>query len=189
MEEKYVGIISSSSNDIDEYYKNIAKDLSNYLAIKGLNLTFGGCSTSMMGNCYQEFIKQGRKVYAFTNEKYKDDLDNLDRATGIVCETTFEVKKGIFENSDIIVALPGGVGTYSEILSFIEEKRSNDKSIPIEIYDEDGYYLPLIETLKIMELKHMIDNNVYSQFNISHNFEEFKEHIDSYLLNTKERTK
>lgn len=189
MEEKYVGIITSSNNDIDDYYKSIARGISHELASRGFNLSFGGCSTSMMGIAYQEFVNQGRSVNAFTTSKYKDDLNTLDKARGIVCETTFDLKKEMFENSDIIVVLPGGIGTYSEVLSFIEEKRSNDKNIPIEIYDEDGYYLPLIETLKIMELKSFTDDSIYSLFNVSHNIEEFKEHIDNYLYSKKENTK
>ena len=188
MEDKYVTIITSSNNNNNDYYKELASRVSNYLASSGFNLSFGGCSTSMMGITYNEFVKQNRKVNAYTTIKYQDDLSVLDKATGIVCETTFDLKKQLFENSDIIVVLPGGIGTYSEVLSFIEEKRSNDKNIPIEIYDEDGYYLPLIETLKIIELKKFSDDSIYSMFNISHDLEEFKEHIESYLSDAKENT-
>ena len=189
MQEKYVGIIASSNENIDDYYKSIARGISHELASRGFNLSFGGCYTSMMGIAYQEFINQNRAVNAFTTAKYKDDLTMLDKARGIVCETTFDLKKELFENSDIIVVLPGGIGTYSEVLSFIEEKGRNDKNIPIEIYDEDGYYLPLIETLKIMELKKFNDDSVYNLFNVSHNIEEFREHIDNYLYSEKENAK
>ena len=180
MEEKYVGILCSSSDEADDTYKSAARGIANYLASNGYNLSFGGCSKSMMGICYDEFSKHNKKINAFTSAKYKEDLMVLDKARGIVCETTFDLKKELFENSDIIVVLPGGIGTYSEVLSFIEEKRSNDKDVPIEIYDEDGYFLPLVETLKIMELKGLSDDSIYGLFNISHNFEEFREHIDAY---------
>ncbi len=189
MEDKYVCIISSANNDVDDYYKNIARKISQELASRNLNLSFGGCSTSMMGITYQEFIKQNRCVNAFTTDMYKDDLKSLDKARGIVCETTFDLKKNLFEHSDIIVVLPGGIGTYSEVLSFIEEKRSNDRNIPIEIYDEDGYFLPIIETFEMMKQKKFAGDSVYSLFNVSHNLEEFKEHIDNYLYNAKEKTK
>ncbi len=189
MEDKYVTIITSSNNNIDDYYKELASRVSNYLASSGFNLSFGGCSTSMMGITYNEFVKQNRKVNAYTTIKYQDDLNVLDKATGIVCETTFDLKKQLFENSDIIVVLPGGIGTYSEVLSFIEEKRSNDKNIPIEIYDEDGYFTPFFETLKLMQIKNFNDESISSLFNVSHNLEEFKIHIDEYLYNTKENTR
>lgn len=189
MEEKYVTIITSSNNKVDDYYKEVASKVSNYLASTGLNLSFGGCSTSMMGITYNEFIKQDRKVNAFTTVKYQEDLDMLPQATGYVCETTFDLKKQLFENSDLIVVLPGGLGTYSEVLSFIEEKRSNDKDIPIEIYDEDGYFIPLLETLNFMKLKNFNNESVDNLFDVSHNLEELKIHIEEYLCSAKENTK
>ena len=75
------------------------------------------------------------------------------------------------------------------IISFIEEKRSNDKNIPIEIYDEDGYFTPFFETLNLIQIKNFNDESISSLFNVSHNLEEFKLHIDEYLYNTKENTR
>ena len=189
MEDKYVGILCSSNEDVDDVYKSAARGISHFLVSYGYNLSFGGCSSSMMGICYDEFSRNNKKINAFTTPKYQEDLKVLDHARGIVCDTTFDLKKELFENSDLIVVLPGGVGTYSEVLSFIEEKRSNDKNIPIEIFDEDGYFLPLIETLKIMELKSFSDDSIYGLFNVSHNFEEFREHIDSYQYMKEANTK
>ena len=104
-------ILSSASTDIDPYYVDVARKVSNYLANNGFDLVFGGASFSMMGACYQEFVNAGRDVYAFTTLKYKDDLDNLPNAKHYVRETTFDMKKAMFENSDLIGVLPGGYGT------------------------------------------------------------------------------
>ena len=174
-------IISSASTEIDPYYCSIARSISNYLARNGCDLVFGASSTSMMGVCYDEFIKQGREVYAFTTEKYQDDLKNLDDAYHYINETTFDMKKGMFETSDLIVVLPGGIGTISELLSYVEENRSNDKDIPIEIYDENGYFKPLIETLKSMKSKGFISSDLNNLFTISHNKEEFIYDVDKHI--------
>ena len=177
-----VGIISSSSMKIDPYYINLARDISKYLASQELDLVFGGSSYSMMGACYDEFIRQNRKVYAFTTDRWKDDLVNLDKAyRKIISETTFDLKKAIFENSDFIVALPGGTGTISEVLSFIEENRSNNRNLPIEIYDEDGSFKPIFDVLNIQIANGFTSPDIYNYFNISRNKEEFIEHIEKYL--------
>ena len=173
MEDKFVGIICSASDDIDNYYKSIARSIANYLASDEYNLIYGGGTTSMMGICYDEFKNKKRKIYALTTDKYKSEFDKLDAAKELICETTFDLKKELFQNSDVIVALPGGVGTYSELFSFIEEKRSNDKDTPIIIYDEDGYFLPFIEIIKIMQVKQMADIEVDSLYQVAHNKEEF----------------
>ena len=142
-----VAILSSSSKEIDNYYLSIARSVAGSLADTNFDLVFGGCSTSMMGVCYQEFASKGRNIYSFTTEKYANDIIKLPLAKHYIRETTFDLKKSIFENSDLIVALAGGIGTLSEVLAFVEENRSNDKNVPIVIYDENNYYKFLLEEL------------------------------------------
>lgn len=176
-------ILSSASTEIDPYYCSIARSISNHLARLGYDLVFGAASSSMMGVCYDEFRKQGREIYAYTTEKYKDDLENLDDAYHYINDTTFDMKKNMFENSDLIVVLPGGIGTLSELMSYIEENRSNDKNIPIEIYDEgeDNYFEPLLQTLRSMKSKGFISSDINNLFTISHNKEEFMYDIDEHI--------
>lgn len=176
-----VMVLSSSRDEIDDYYKSIARCVSSYLAKCGFDLVFGGSSSSMMGICYEEFAKEGRNIYAFTTEKYISDLKKLKEATHYIKETTFDLKKDMFENADIIVALAGGIGTLSEILSYIEENRSNDKNIPIEIYDEDGYYDKLLEIFTFMLSKNFISESIINRINISSNKSEFEESILKHL--------
>ncbi len=168
-------IISSASIDIDNYYSNLAKQISNFLAENNCDLIFGGSHLSMMGICYQEFVKKGRKVYAFTTEKYVEQLENLKESISVVTKSTFDLKKIMFEKSDIIVCLAGGLGTLSELLSYIEEKRSNDKNKPIIIYDENKFYNHLILQLNKMEKEKFMSSEVKKNFEIVHNLEEFEE--------------
>lgn len=182
-----VMILSSSKEEINDYYKSIARNISHYLAGCGYDLVFGASSSSMMGICYDEFIKQERDVYAFTTQKYTDDLVNLPMAKHYVRETTLDMKKSMFENSDIIVALPGGLGTISEILSFMEENRSNNKYIPIILYDEDGYYNKLFELLDSMKELNFITENISDYIKVAHNKNEFVEVIDMCMMKGRKR--
>lgn len=168
-------IISSSREEIDDYYKSIARSLSHYLASNNCNLIFGGASTSMMGICYQEFDKQDRTIYAYTTPKYLEDLKNIQNAKQVICTTTFELKKRMFENSDLIVCLPGGIGTISELLSFIEEKRSNDKDVPILIYDENNYYKELFDMINKSINNRFTDNSIYNMVSVAHSYREFED--------------
>ena len=167
-------IISSSRNEIDDYYKSIARSISSYLANNNCNLIFGGVSSSMMGICYQEFSKRGKNIYAYTTSKYLDDLKNIPNAKPIICETTFDLKKRMFENSDLIICLPGGLGTISELLSYMEEKRSNDSDVPIIVYDENNYYSKVFSMLDEMVIKNFSDKSIYNMFDLATTKEEFQ---------------
>ena len=180
MEKKYVGILASCSEEIDASYGSTARGIGSVLARNDYNLIFGGSSTGGTGAIYEEFSNRNKDVYLVTTEKYADDAKNMPKAKSIICETTFDLKKEIFENADLIVVLPGGIGTLSELLSFIEERRSNNKTVPIEIYDDSEYYLTFIELLKILVVKKFVSADIFEEFNISHNLDEFLDHINKY---------
>lgn len=80
----------------------------------------------------------------------------------------------MFLNSDFIVCLPGGVGTYSELLCYIEEKRSNDNDKPIIIYDENEFYTPVIKILKELVQEKFVDANIFDMFSIVRNKNELE---------------
>ena len=80
----------------------------------------------------------------------------------------------MFLNSDFIVCLPGGVGTYSELLSYIEEKRSNDNDKPIIIYDENEFYTPVIKVLEELVQEKFVDANIFDMFSIVRNKNELE---------------
>lgn len=177
-------IISSASVNIDENYINIAKKISEFLATRKCDLIFGASHLSMMGVCYQEFIKRNRQVYAFTNDAYVDELPKIKEAKPIVLRTTFDLKKAMFEKSDLIVCLAGGIGTLSELLSYIEERRINEKKTPIIIYDENDFYKYLTLQLAQMKNEKFINDEIIKTFQIVNNFEEFKKNFN--ILSLKE---
>ncbi|MCI5967354.1 MAG: LOG family protein [Tenericutes bacterium] len=176
-----VAILSSSSREINPYYVSVARSIAKDLASKEFDLVFGGCSTSMMGVCYQEFVDKGRNIYSFTTERYTDDIKNLPNAKHYIRETTFDLKKSLFENSDLIIALAGGVGTLSEVLSFVEENRSNDKNVPIVIYDENHYYDFLFKQLNFMQDECFLNDDITKWLTIIHNHNEWVNYMENFI--------
>ena len=180
MDKKFVGILSTCSLDVDPYYGSVARSVAGWLNQFEYNLIFGGCSQGATGAIYDSFSKNDRTIYVCTTKKYEEDARLMEHAKVITCETTFDVKKKIFENSDLIVVLPGGVGTLSEFFSFIEENRSNDRNVPIEVYDEDGFFNPIIDGLKILVANDFASSEILDSFKISHNKDEFMDHLYEY---------
>lgn len=166
-------ILSSSRKEIDPYYMSIARSVSAYLASNECDLVFGASSSSMMGACYEEFSRRERKIYSYTTEKYIDDLKNLNNSKKYVREDTFEMKRSMFNNSDLIVCLPGGTGTLSELFSYIEENRSNNRDVPIIIYDENNFYDKVFKLIEELEKNKFADEAIEEMYYIVRNKEEF----------------
>lgn len=171
-------IISSSRDEIDDYYKSIAKSIAKFLSDNENDLIFGASSSSMMGICYDEFKKNNCHIDAYTTPMYVNDLKNLEYANHIICKNTFELKQQMFIEADMIVALPGGIGTLSEILSFIEEKRSNCIDKPILIYDESHFYEKLFMIFEESINEKFVSESIKDEYEIATNRDEF---INKYL--------
>lgn len=165
--------ISSSSNDlIDDAYKQSSRNVVKYLAERGCDLIWGSGSSSVMGICYEEFSKQKRKIYGFTSEKYADDISNLPDAKHIIEKDTFDLKKSMFENADVVLFLPGGTGTVSEFFTDLEEVRSNDRKKLLIVYNETHWFDSSISLINDLIDKNFNSDSIYSCFNIVNDIEE-----------------
>ena len=175
-----VTISSSSSEIIDDKYKESAIKVCDYLAENGWNLNWGSGSISIMGICYDEFNKYNRKMYGYTSSKYADDIDNLPNATHKIFDTTFDLKKNIFTDADLVLLLPGGTGTISEFFAYLEEVRSNDVNKDLVIYNENHHFDSTIALIDDLVKRDFNRNNIYDYFKVVNSFDEFKKYIDEY---------
>ncbi len=62
--------------------------------------------------------------------------------------------------------LPGGTGTLAEILSFLEEKRTKNDSKDIIIYNQDNYYIELIEIINNYIKNNFNDSNIFNYIKV-----------------------
>jgi hypothetical protein len=171
--------ISSSSNDaIDNKYKESAIKVCDYLAENGWDLNWGSGSVSIMGICYDEFSKYNRNIYGYTSPKYADDIENLPKAKHGIYETTFDLKKNIFNDADLLLMLAGGTGTISEFFAYLEEVRSNDISTPLVVYNENHHFDSTLALIDDLIARNFNRDNIYDYFKVANSFEEFKSIID-----------
>ena len=166
--------ISSSSNDnIDEKYKQSAIEITSYLADSGCDLNWGSGSSSIMGICYEEFKNENRKIYGYTTPKYIDELKDLEYADNITYETTFDLKKNIFNDSDLIIILPGGTGSISEFFAYLEEIRSNDKDKKMIVYNINHHFDKTIDLIEDLVNRKFNGEDIFTKYIIINNLDDF----------------
>ena len=177
-----VFIASSSSNKIDTKYLTLARECSKFFTSRDFNLVFGGAYFSMMGECYNAFSEEGKDIEAFTVEKYADDLKGLPKANCRLVSDTLVRFKWMFDISQVVVILPGGIGTLAEFASALEEYRTyhnNDKLIIL--YNYEGFYDNIINWMNDVHISGFISESLFEDFKIINNQEELKKVVDDYL--------
>ena len=179
-------LISSSSNEnIDDKYKESAHRVTEFLAKEGNTLVWGSGNRSIMGICYEEFNKQNCEMLGFTNAKYVDEIKDLPNAKHTVLDDTFLLKKRMFEEADLVLVLPGGTGTVSELFTYLEEVRSNDVDKELIVFDEFGHYTKVFELIEDLIVRKFNSNSIYDYLHVAHNLDEFKTLYDKYAKKQK----
>lgn len=147
----------SSKNGIDKLYLDNCSHLIKELAlIDGIDLVYGNDIGGLMGVAYHEFSSNSKKVIGISTEfHYKLDKNKAYDEIIVTASTTNRFE-AIHNNSDILLFLPGGLGTLAELFSAIEEHRiKNGKKIIL--YNYNYFYTPIIEELYKLHEEGFID--------------------------------
>jgi uncharacterized protein (TIGR00730 family) len=158
---KRICVYCASSNQVDLKYFEATRRLAILLAKEGITVVYGGGASGLMGELATSALTAGGHVIGIMPNFMKE----VEWAHTGVKEFHFvgdmhERKKKFLEISDALVALPGGCGTFEELLEAITLKRLGLFLKPIIIFNQDGYYDPMLEMLqKAVDEKFMGENH------------------------------
>ncbi len=177
-------VFGAASKAIDEKYTVPVENMGEYLAKHGHNLVFGAGSTGEMGAASRGFKKGGGSIHGVVPRFFKESLNefvNWDCDELTLTETMRE-RKGVMEDlSDAFVITPGGAGTFEEFFEVLTLKQLGRHRKPIAIYNIDGYYDHMVDTIKYSIQTEFIKPNCEKLFKVF-NETQFDEMID-YIEN------
>ncbi|MBI1366198.1 MAG: TIGR00730 family Rossman fold protein [Alphaproteobacteria bacterium] len=127
-------------------------------ARRGLRIVYGGGKMGLMGVTAGAARDAGGKVFGVIPDflvELEGILENVDHK---VVKTMHERKMLMFEESDAICALPGGIGTLEELIEALSWARLGLHSKPIILYNQKNFWGPL-KALFV----HMIDMGLASK--------------------------
>ncbi len=131
----------------NEQYCQTAKDIACVLAENDITLVYGAGSTGIMGTLSQTMLdKEGEVIGVvpkiFSEKAVRNDLTKLH-----ITETMHHRKALMFELSDGMTALPGGIGTVEEIMEVFTWSQLGFHTKPVGLLNICNYYDKLIQFL------------------------------------------
>jgi len=138
---------ASSTEAHPEHYEATRK-LGRLLAEAGITIVYGGGSVGSMGALADAALAAGGRLVGIL-PKFMNDLEwgHKSLTELRLVDDMHHRKRMMIEESDAIVALPGGSGTFEELLEAITWKRLGLVVSPIVIVNVRGFYDPLRELL------------------------------------------
>ena len=129
-------------------YQEKAIALAQGLAKQGFGLVYGGASIGLMGQVADAMISHGGEAVGVIPEFMLDYEIAHHQLTELhVVQTMHERKAMMAERASAFVALPGGLGTFEEILEVATWGQLNQHQKPMMIYNVNGFYDALITQL------------------------------------------
>lgn len=170
----FIGL--SSSVKINTKYYNLAKEVGTFLTDLNYNLICGSTDLGMAKIVSDIFYKKST-ISLFIHKKYLNEIKDIN-INYTLCDSNFDRLKKIYEESDIYVILPGGIGTLSELFGILEEIRDTNKKIIL--FNYNSYYNYLIEFLEKGVKANFIKEEDYKGIIIVKNMIEFKKEVINY---------
>ena len=185
--DKTLCVFCSSSSDVSDFIKTEAALFAKLVAEKGYNLLYGGTAQGLMrivADSYKaaggyligviptymtdtETLKSRFKSGAASLENMGDQgklYSNLDQV--IKVDDLGPRKEIMVEKSDVIVCLPGGIGTYDEFFTALTLKQVGSHDKPIYLLNSDDYFDALIALINHGIKEKTIKEGNYSLFKI-----------------------
>ncbi|MCK9627139.1 MAG: TIGR00730 family Rossman fold protein [Bacteroidales bacterium] len=149
-------VYCSSSDILEDRYKEVAYSFAEAASSHNCTLVCGGSRKGLMGVMIDTFISSGGTVEGVMPEFMKElEFYHPDLSSITFVQTMSERKKLMRQDTDAVVALPGGLGTLEEFLETYTLKRLGLYSGDVILLNVYGFFKPLLELFE-----HFVDNKV-----------------------------
>ncbi|MGE5151641.1 MAG: TIGR00730 family Rossman fold protein [Rhodospirillaceae bacterium] len=133
----------------DPGIREMAAKLGELLARENMTLVYGGGGVGLMGVLANAALAAGGNVVGvIPTFLLKREAGHPALTRTVVVDTMHQRKLEMFERSEAIVVLPGGIGTLEEFFEVLSWRTLGLHTKPIVILDRAGYWRPLADLLR-----------------------------------------
>ncbi len=144
-------VYCASSLGTNPIYNDVAVELGEKMADRGIRLIYGGGGFGLMGNVANAVLQNGGEVTGVI----PNFLAELEVAHNTLTELHFvetmhERKFKMVQLAKGVIALPGGYGTLDELFEILTWRQLKLYDGPIAIVNTNGYYDLILQQLDRM---------------------------------------
>ena len=163
---------SANSNIPTEYFERTS-ELGTWMGANGHTLVFGGCNLGLM-ECVAKAVHDAKGmtvgVVPTIVEKGGKVSEYVD--VKILCDNLSDRKDLMIERSDVIIALPGGVGTLDEIFTVLAAASIGYHNKRAILYNIGGFWDSLIAMLDDLKTRGVLRAGFEDTVKVAHTLDE-----------------
>ena len=136
-----IGVFCSAAENIDRKFFDSAHEVGAWMAQQGITLVYGGAAMGLMEEVARG-VKSGggHTVGVVPNRLVQREVQSSLLDEVVLCGTLAERKQLMLERSDLLLALPGGIGTLDEVFHVMGSATIGEHRKRVVLYNIDGFW-------------------------------------------------
>jgi len=153
-------VFCSANQQIDPDFFTMTEELGRWAAENGHSIVYGGVNQGLMESLGKATKEAGGRtigIIPMIVEKSGRTSDYVE--IEIPCDNLSDRKQLMMDQSDVFIALPGGLGTIDEIFTVVASATIGYHQKTVILYNMKGFWNSLIALLDDLQAKEMIRGN------------------------------
>lgn len=173
-----IGLFCSAADNIAPIFFEKAEELGVWLGKHRKTLVYGGANLGLMECVAKAAKEQGATIMGVVPTKLEES-----GAVSDLLDITFRTdnlsdrKDVILRESDIMIALPGGVGTLDEAFHVMASATIGYHAKKVVFYNVDGFWDPLLAFFRQLEITRFARRPLTSYYEVASTLDELIELI------------
>lgn len=174
-----IGLFCSASEEIHPLFFEKANELGVWMGQNKKTLVYGGANLGLM-ECVAKAAKEhGATIMGVVPTKLEEQ-----GAVSDLLDVTFrtdnlsERKDVIVRESDIMIALPGGVGTLDEVFHVMASASIGYHSKKVVFYNVDGFWNPMLNLFEHLNTTRFARRSLDHYYEVANDLDELIKLLD-----------
>lgn len=174
-----IGVYLSSKSDLPASYHEAAEEVGRLIGSTGRTLIYGGARKGLMEILAQSVKRHGGRVYGMVPDIIVErGLVSEAIDVNFRCADLNDRKVMMNRESDVLVALPGGIGTLDEVFTVLANTGIGIRKQPVIFYNVDGCWDALLAGIDNLFAQHLIDGTPSDFYQVANHIDELRSLLD-----------
>ncbi len=180
-----IAVFCSANTNINPDFFTLTEELGRWAGENGHAIVFGGCNMGLMECVAKAAHNAGSMtigVVPMIIERGGRTSDFTD--VTIPCDNLSDRKSLMMDQSDVFVALPGGIGTLDEIFTVVASATIGYHHKTMILFNIKGFWEPLISLLDDLNKNGMIRGDWREYIKVAETMEELTAMLEEKNINS-----
>ena len=166
-------VFCSANSRIDPDFFAMTRELGRWIGKNGHTLVFGGCDMGLMECVAQAVHEAGGRTVGVVPSKVEEN-GHVSSFVDVLfpCDNLSDRKDLLLSQSDVCVALPGGVGTLDEVFTVVASATIGYHDKRVILDSMTRFWDPLVQLLDTLQAQGLMRGSWHDYIEVAGSLEE-----------------